>query len=327
MVDETGTVEELRAELSTPRRRLSDLERLEQERDSTEEKLREQRDRAQKYLDVAAVMLLAIGADQEVTLINRRGLEVLGYKQEEVVGKNWFDTFLPERVKDEVKTIFAKLMAGETELVEHYENPVLTVSGEEKIIAWHDIVLSDENGKITGTLSSGEDITERIRAEDALRKMTALNEGIVQCMGEGILIVDAQGRITFTNPTADALLGYEAEELIGQEWSLIVPPDQRPVVEAADERRARGELDRYELELVRKDGSRAPVQVSGSPRLEEGRFTGSLAVFTDISEQKRVEEALVQRTYELGERVKELRCLYGISNLVEEPGISLEGLP
>ena len=67
----------------------------------------------------------------------------------------------PERDRKSVKAVFAKLVAAEIEPVEYFENSVLTKSGMEKIIAWHNTIITDENGHIMGTLSSGEDVTER----------------------------------------------------------------------------------------------------------------------------------------------------------------------
>ena len=67
---------------------------------------------SQKYLDLVGVIIVAIDADQKVNLINKRGCEVLGYKESEIVGKNWFENFIPERIRDTVTEAFAKLMAG-----------------------------------------------------------------------------------------------------------------------------------------------------------------------------------------------------------------------
>jgi len=126
-----------------------------------EEALRQERDKAQKYLDVAGVILVALDAKQKVSLINKKGCEILGYPENEIIGKKWFDNLVPDRVRSEVVAVFNKLMAGEIELVEYYENPVLTKTGGELLIAWHNAILTDEKGNIIGTLSSGEDITER----------------------------------------------------------------------------------------------------------------------------------------------------------------------
>ncbi|HXY53446.1 MAG TPA: MASE3 domain-containing protein [Nitrospirota bacterium] len=135
--------------------------------------LREERDRAQHYLDVAKTLLVIINADQRVSLINRKGCDILGYPENEIIGKNWFDFFVPARMRDEVKAVFNKLMAGEIQPVEHFENPVISRQGEERLIAWHNAVLESDEGQIIATLSSGEDVTERKQAEEQLIQKTA----------------------------------------------------------------------------------------------------------------------------------------------------------
>jgi len=138
-------------------------------RKQAEQALREERDNAQKYLDIAAVIIIAIDAEGKVKLINKKGCEVLGYKEEEIVGKNWFDNFLPEKQRAAVKTVADQLLAGEIEPAEYYENPILTKSGQERLIAWDNTTLRDEAGNIVGHLSSGTDITKRKQAEEELQ--------------------------------------------------------------------------------------------------------------------------------------------------------------
>ena len=139
------------------------------EHKQAEEALRHERNKAQKLLDVAGVMFVAIDARGDVTLVNQKGSTILGYDQKDIIGRNWFDNFLPEGVRHQTKEVFDRLMTGEIEPIEYYENPVLTKSGEERIIAWHNTILIDDEGHISGTLSSGEEITERKQAEEALR--------------------------------------------------------------------------------------------------------------------------------------------------------------
>jgi PAS domain S-box-containing protein/putative nucleotidyltransferase with HDIG domain len=139
-----------------------------------------------------------------------------------------------------------------------------------------------------------QEVIERKQAEEEIRRLKDFNAGIVQNMAEGIAVEDAEGYIIFVNPAAADLLGYSPEELVGQHWMVIVSPDQHPSVQAAYERLMHGEADRYELQLVRQDGTLVPVLVSGSPRVEDGRFAGTLSVFTDITEHKQVEEELQQ---------------------------------
>jgi PAS domain S-box-containing protein len=138
------------------------------ERKRAEQLLRKERDKAQKYLDVAAVIMVAIDTEQRVGLINKKGCEILGYSEDEILGKNWFNNFLPKSIKDEVKEIFDKVLSKQANGPEYHENLVLTKNGEERLIAWHNTVLRDDKGEVIATLSSGEDITERKQAEGKL---------------------------------------------------------------------------------------------------------------------------------------------------------------
>ena len=131
-----------------------------------EQKIREEKETAQKYIEIINVILMILDSSGNVVLINRKGCEILGYRREEILHKNWFDNFLPQRVKKDVKGIFEKIMAGEKEFVEYHENPILTNTGEEKIITWHNVLLRNTNNVRIGVLTSGEDATDRKAAEE-----------------------------------------------------------------------------------------------------------------------------------------------------------------
>ena len=128
--------------------------------------LREERDRAQRYLDIAATMITVLGADGRVQLVNKRACEVLGYKEPELLGQNWFDVIVPASDREPTRGVFKQLMAGDIESTEEYENHVVSKTGEERLISWHNTVLRDESGRTVGMLSSGEDITERRKAQE-----------------------------------------------------------------------------------------------------------------------------------------------------------------
>jgi len=130
----------------------------------------QEKNKIRNYLDIAGVVLVVIGGDQKVSLINKKGCEILGYDEKEILGKKWFGTFIPEKNRDEVREGLEKLMNGEIEPIEYSESPVLTKAGEQRMIAWHNAVLRDERGNIIHTLSSGEDITERKKMEEELRR-------------------------------------------------------------------------------------------------------------------------------------------------------------
>ena len=131
---------------------------------------------AQLYLDIAGVIILVLNKQGEITLINKKGCEVLEYTEEELIGKNWFLTCLPNEIKNDVYNVFKKLIKGEIKTTEFYENPVITKSRKQKLIAWHNTYLYDNDGNITATLSSGEDITERKKTEEQKKNLEKLKE-------------------------------------------------------------------------------------------------------------------------------------------------------
>lgn len=135
-----------------------------------EELVIKERNKAHQYLDVAGSLIGVVNTDMKIVLVNRKACEVLGYAEDEVLGKNWFDTFLPDRVRNITKENFKKIIAGEMTPPPFMENYVQTHAGEERLILWHDVVLKDDIGRIMGTISSGEDITERKRKEVELAK-------------------------------------------------------------------------------------------------------------------------------------------------------------
>ena len=134
------------------------------------EVLQKEKVRAQTYLDIAAVMFVALDNMQNVTMINKKGCECLGLDETEIVGKNWFDNFVPEKGREETRSVFARSMSGDITLPEYLESGIVTGSGVERLIAWRNILIKDESGNITGALSSGEDISERRAMEVSLRK-------------------------------------------------------------------------------------------------------------------------------------------------------------
>jgi PAS domain S-box-containing protein len=149
------------------------------------------------------------------------------------------------------------------------------------------------------------EIEEREQAEEELRRLKEFNENIVHNMLEGIAVEEADGTLSYVNPAAAAMSGYTLDELLGMHWTAIVPPDQQAIVHAANDRRRRKESDRYELELVRKDGSHLSVLIAGSPRFEGSHFRGSTVVFIDITEHKKAEQLLKDLNEDLEQRVAE----------------------
>ena len=134
--------------------------------------LQEERGRSQLYLDTVQAIMVALDTHGCVTMLNPFGYELLGYRPGELLGKNWFATCLPQlEGNDIVLPYFERLISGEAEHREYFENHLVTASGTRVLVAWHNALLRDEAGRIIGTLSAGEDITERRAAEEAVHNL------------------------------------------------------------------------------------------------------------------------------------------------------------
>jgi len=133
-----------------------------------------QRDRAENYLDLAAAIFMALDADGHVSMINRRGCEILEGTEQEILGTNWFETFVPPGGRQMTRTIFDRLMAGDCDSSESHENDVITLKGNTRIVSWQNTPLRDGEARIIGSLSSGMDVTDVRRAESAQRVAYAI---------------------------------------------------------------------------------------------------------------------------------------------------------
>lgn len=263
-------------------------------RKRTEEELKKEKDKVQMYIDIAGVILVVIEADERVSLINKKGCEILGYPEEQIIGKNWFNNFIPEKGRYEVIKSFKKLMAGEIGSAEYFENSVLTREGDIRIIAWNNTVLTGESGKIIGTLSSGEDITERKRVEEALKRSEERYRTIIESSQSGIISIDSKAKVRYVNQQMAQMLGYTMQEAIDRPVFDFLDHKGQKKLRNHLKRRKQGIRESYELKLIRKDGSDLWALISANPLFNlKSEYIGSVGVIINISARKGVEKALL----------------------------------
>ena len=256
----------------------------------SEKELNKERDKAQQYLDIAGVMIVALNTEGEVTLINKKGCRILGYPEKEILGKNWFDSFVPEHARDEAKAAFEKLLKGDLAKYEYHEYPVLTKSGEQRLIAWHNSLLKDDDGNITGTLSSGEDITDRRRAERELMESEENFRNLTEKSLVGVFLLQ-DGVFKYVNPKLAEIFGYTVDELINKKGPKdLTHPDDWPWVKEKIKQRLSGKVksEKYEFRGITKDGRVLDLELYGVYTIYKGR-PASLGTILDITDRKKAE--------------------------------------
>jgi len=168
MNDWKKTKAQLIEELEEMRSRVSGFESPELQQKFAEMGQRGNVNQAAQYLDSTEAILVALEADENVAFINSKGCEILGYPKEEILGKNWFDNFSPEKDRDRMKRIFKSGLSGKRDFLRKCKNYVLTSSGEKRKIAWYNSELRNGKGRLLRFLASGLDITEHRRVEAEL---------------------------------------------------------------------------------------------------------------------------------------------------------------
>lgn len=149
-------------------------------------------------------------------------------------------------------------------------------------------------GHYRGHLWEYADITEQHRSQELLRKSEEKYRGIMNNMELGLLEVDNDQKIIRAYDRFCKMVGYTEEELVGQiAAELFLPEEFNEVIDTQQQKRSKGYASSYELQLIKKDGSRLWAIVSGAPIMDEdGAVVGSLGIHYDISERKQLEQEL-----------------------------------
>jgi len=262
------------------------------ERKRAEQALGQERDRIQKYLDIAGVLLLVLDREGTIIMINRKGARILGYEEAELVGENWFEKCLRTEDREQVRQVFKGIVAGHFGPQDYYENFVLTKSGEERKIAFHNSMVTDGAGQIQGSLSSGEDITDHLKAKNALADSEELYRRLVAAIPDMIIRTDLAGNIVFANEVALRLSGSSgADSLVGRSVFAFVAPEDIEKAARSAKLMINKKIGPQEIGLVFKGKPGIKFEVDGAVlRDQDGTPYGIVYLCRDITERKLAEE-------------------------------------
>ena len=268
------------------------------EHKETQEKQKNQRDLLQRYLDTTGTIMVTLDRTGAITMINRYGLELLEYAEEQLIGKNWFEVVLPQpEGMEKVYPGYQQIISGNLENVSSFENDILTATGRRRTIAWRNNYLLNNKGNIVGTLSSGMDITERKQMEEDLRK----TQFAVDKYPLSVFWISPEGRFIYVNETAAKKLGYSPDELLSMHvWDVDPNYPREKRKEQWSLHRQKGESI-FESEHRRRDGTTFPVRVNIYHLAFEGQEM-EVAEAEDITERRQAEEKLKKIEWMLSQK-------------------------
>ena len=264
-------------------------------RKHAEKSLADSEQRMRLFIEHAPASLAMFDREMRYLSVSNRWLGNYNLDGRDLTGLSHYEVFpdLPE----EWKKAHRRALAGEVVIAD--EDRFERVDGSVHWLMWEVRPWRDSNGDIGGIVIFTENITERKRREKELERLFEQNKRILDAAGEGIVGLDGKGRTTFANRAALEILGYESHELIGASLHELTHhhrSDGRPYPEgecptystlkAGVPVRIRDEM------LWRKDGTGFPAAYSATPIVEDGKVSGAVVTFRDITLRMKALDAL-----------------------------------
>jgi len=302
---------------------ISESKLIDQKLKESEEKYKKLANELEVIIDHFPGVIVYKDTENNILRVNKFLADSHNLKKEDMEGKNSFEFYPYETAQayweDDLKVISSK--TPKLNIIEPWE----TLEGK-RWVSTSKIPNIDENDNVKGILAIAMDITDQKKAEEEAR----LHSEIMTNMSEGVYLIRLEDLIiVYANPRFEEMFGYDPGEMIGKNVEIVNAPTDKTPEETKNEivgiLRDTGEWQ-GEVLNIKKDGGLFWCYANVSLFDHPNYGTVIISVHTDITERKKAEEALKRRENDLGERVKELTCLYRISNLTRETERSVESL-
>ena len=252
-------------------------------------------------LDLTQDTVLVMNMEGAITYWNRGAAERYGWTEDQALGRVVHDllkTTFPARL-EEIKEEVARTGHWEGELVHTKKDRT------QLVVASRWALQRDARGAPVAILETNTDISERKRAEEALRLAGACNRSLIEASLDPLVTIDPEGRISDVNGATERVTGCTREELVGTDFSdyFTEPEKARAGYQQAFDQ---GFIRDYELEIRNRNGEITPIIYNASVyRDDTGKVIGVFAAARDITERKLAQEALQNLLNDLEVRVKE----------------------
>ncbi len=266
------------------------------------QKTQRDRDFSQGLLDTAPVIVLLLDTHGCIEYVNPYFEKLCGYKINEIKGKEWISTFLPERDQDRVRELLQSSEQGKQ--VDGNINPIVCRNKKEHQIEWYARTMRDDTGEITGVLSIGQDITEHKIADDKLRETSQLLDNIIENVPDTIFLKCASDlRYEYFNRAAESLLGLDRTEMIGRNDYDLFPKEQADFFVEKDREvfQQHGVVNIPEEFIETPNGTRTMHTKKIALRDEHGNPQFLLGISEDITDRLHIEQSFIKNEERLNE--------------------------
>jgi PAS domain S-box-containing protein len=258
-----------------------DITELANNRTQTESIAKELR----QFIETANAPIFGIDSHGLVNEWNQTSQKITGFTKNEVLGKDLVKTYITEDYQEAVKKVLDDALLGKE--TANYEFPLFAKDGKRVMVLLNSSTRRDANGKITGVLGVGQDITQIDKLRTASESIAKELRQFIETANAPIFGIDSQGLVNEWNQTSEAITGFSKEEVLGKDLvqTYITEDYQEAVKKVLDDALLGKETANYEFPLFAKDGKRVMVLLNSSTRRDtNGNITGVLGVGQDITE-------------------------------------------
>ncbi|HBM16057.1 MAG TPA: hypothetical protein DD381_06930 [Lentisphaeria bacterium] len=253
-----------------------------------QEELKESEKKYKTLVESTTDWIWEIDSNGKYIYSNQKVKDILGYEAYEILGKSPFD-FMPEHEAEKNKNIFNNIVAEKSNIV-NMENINLHKDGRLVILDTNGMPFFDKDGQFIGYRGIDRDITERIKFKEERNRLAA----IVDSSNDAIYSKTLDGTITSWNKGAEIIYGYSADDIIGENVSILIPPENSIQMTGVIKKiLSNGTVGHYDTICTTKEGKLIEVSLTLSPvKDKEGCIIGFSSISRDISLQKKTERAL-----------------------------------
>jgi two-component system CheB/CheR fusion protein len=271
------------------------------ERKEDIKKIEEERKKVKQYIDIAGVIIISMDKKGNIELANKMATELLSHNGDSIVGRNWFEEYIPPDLLNEVKRVFEGLIQGDETNFSYHENMILSPNYGERLIAWNNSFIKDENDEIVAVLSSGEDITQKKIIEQELRNKERSYKELYELAPSPYHSLGPDGKIIIVNQRWLDCMGYEtSDEVIGKDFKEFLLPEYEKKYDESFERfKRKGKVDFLRMEVYKKNKIPIIISLNGTISYDEkGNMRQTHCIYTDITlfikQNKELEENKVR---------------------------------
>ncbi|MEL7123778.1 MAG: PAS domain S-box protein [Bacteroidota bacterium] len=279
------------------------------ERKKAEQALRDEKEKAQLYFDIANTLNVVINQEGKVLEISNNGCKLIGLPETQILSQDLFQLLFPKDKSDKVREIILQMIDNKIEFMPYFEAQVIDNHGHLRYYSWHNNLIKDKSGQNNGMILSGIDITERKVVERALKHEKEKAQQYLDVANTIIVVINEQEEIVLLNKKGYELLGYPEGSLEYKNWfDVTIKEDERDFMRSFFHKALTDKSiqEYFENSIVTQDGQHRLMAWRNAPVFDDqGALIATISSGVDITDQRAAEEKLISLNTDLEHRVDE----------------------